>query len=388
MKVLVVDRCGMYFGSAVNVIQWAKEFILKRDVKVDMLLAENGEFVEKAVEVGINVMVEEMPSSINKYGKSNLKISSIFKSIYYLMVYFFRLIKKYRSLTSYDLIVCNNYRTFVYFFPYFIFLKICGRKMILRYQTSDTPLKFFKVVSPYVFDTVVLHGTAGYCKEMFGNRFVKKDNVLNLINPVDVNEFQEDKLKKLKVRSEYRALLGIKDDTFVYLCVASFEPRKKIYEMCKAFGESKLHDSVLVHVGDSVAHEEYIDSTKKEFDSVIYLGFRKDVAKLLLMADCFVLASEFEGMPYSIVEAMASSLPVIASNVGSNKEVLAPYGFVFENLDFKFLAKLFYEARYSEDLHRRADALRDRAVVEYSMEPYLDSLYQVFLKTIGENKKA
>jgi len=50
------------------------------------------------------------------------------------------------------------------------------------------------------------------------------------------------------------------------------------------------------------------------------MGERRDVAEQLAMADAFVLPTHSEGMPYSILEAMASGLPVVASQVGGVPE--------------------------------------------------------------------
>jgi glycosyltransferase involved in cell wall biosynthesis len=57
-------------------------------------------------------------------------------------------------------------------------------------------------------------------------------------------------------------------------------------------------------------------------DRVSFLGYREDVADLLANCDVFVLPSLTEGLPVSVLEAMAASRPVIASEVGGNKEVV------------------------------------------------------------------
>src|SRR5208282_1690726 len=53
---------------------------------------------------------------------------------------------------------------------------------------------------------------------------------------------------------------------------------------------------------------------------VEFLGLRGDVEKLLSEAQVFVLASNYEGFPISIVEAMRAGLPVVASDVGGVRE--------------------------------------------------------------------
>lgn len=57
-------------------------------------------------------------------------------------------------------------------------------------------------------------------------------------------------------------------------------------------------------------------------DRVRILGFRDDVPALLAGADGFVLASDTEGLSCSILEAMAAGLPVVATDVGGNRELV------------------------------------------------------------------
>ena len=57
-------------------------------------------------------------------------------------------------------------------------------------------------------------------------------------------------------------------------------------------------------------------------DSVVFLGARTDVAELLPNFDVFLLLSNWEGFPISIIEAMRAGLPIIASDVGGVKEAV------------------------------------------------------------------
>jgi len=111
------------------------------------------------------------------------------------------------------------------------------------------------------------------------------------------------------------------------------------------------------HVCERIPHARFLligdegDGTiKKEIEDFIaktglkenikLLGFRKDVNKLLQLIDIFVLSSTSEGLPLSVIEAMASSKPVVATNVGGLPEivVLDQTGYLVEPGNAKALA--------------------------------------------------
>ena len=50
------------------------------------------------------------------------------------------------------------------------------------------------------------------------------------------------------------------------------------------------------------------------------LGYRDDVAAVLAAADIFVLPSHFEGLPMSVIEAMLTGLPVVATDIRGPRE--------------------------------------------------------------------
>ena len=75
-------------------------------------------------------------------------------------------------------------------------------------------------------------------------------------------------------------------------------------------------------------------------DRVHFLGARDDVTAILDRADIYALVSQWEGLPRSILEAMRSGLPVVASDVGGVAEAVLPgkTGFLARPGDTKALA--------------------------------------------------
>lgn len=82
-------------------------------------------------------------------------------------------------------------------------------------------------------------------------------------------------------------------------------------------------DAELMIVGDGPLRQELEKKVaEEEISDVIFIGARRDVDKIMPSADLFVLPSVSEGFPITILEALASGLPVVATDVGGINEVV------------------------------------------------------------------
>ncbi len=112
----------------------------------------------------------------------------------------------------------------------------------------------------------------------------------------------------------------------VITCVANLRPAKAHHVLVEAFSlVAKQHpDTRLRLVGDGISRtaiEQQI--TRLQLDSKVeVMGQRLDVPDILADSDVFVLSSLWEGMPGSLLEAMAAAMPVVATAVGGVPEVV------------------------------------------------------------------
>ncbi|MCI6256659.1 MAG: glycosyltransferase family 4 protein [Clostridiales bacterium] len=127
--------------------------------------------------------------------------------------------------------------------------------------------------------------------------------------------------------STLRRELGLSDDRFVMLCASRFAEDK---------GHKYLIDSVkrlttitdvpftLVLAGDGPLLEPAKAQVKELGleDCVKFIGFRKDIKNLYKGSDLYVNSSEHEALSYLIIEAMAAGLPVIATDMGGNRDIV------------------------------------------------------------------
>jgi glycosyltransferase involved in cell wall biosynthesis len=121
-------------------------------------------------------------------------------------------------------------------------------------------------------------------------------------------------------RSEWRAREGFRDDDVLFVCVARFAPQKNHEMLLKAFAEGPASDpnAHLILVGEGVLQERLEDQAKNLglARRIHFLGLRTDIPDVLGATDVFVLSSDYEGSPLSVMEAMASGRPIVSTAVG------------------------------------------------------------------------
>ena len=129
-------------------------------------------------------------------------------------------------------------------------------------------------------------------------------------------------------RSAARRMLGVPTGGTVLMTVGSLKPLKGIDVLLRAVAPVlRTGDDVrlvLVGEGPDRAALETLSRELGVADRVVFAGLRDDVDAVLRAADVFVLSSHTEALPTVILEAAASGLPVIATQVGGVPELVEP----------------------------------------------------------------
>ena len=156
-------------------------------------------------------------------------------------------------------------------------------------------------------------------------------------------------------REVWRAKERFHGNDVLFVCVARFAPQKNHALLMKSFAQGPASDprAHLVLVGEGDLRAELEEQAKKlnVAGKVHFLGLRSDIPDVLGAMDAFVLSSDYEGNPLSVLEAMASGLPIISTAVGGvpNLFEAGKEGFLVPAGDLHGLAKsmnslLKYEA--------------------------------------------
>ena len=143
-----------------------------------------------------------------------------------------------------------------------------------------------------------------------------------LYNGIDVDAFAA-----AADRSAARRELGVGPGEFVLLQVARLDYLKDHATAVRTLARvlTQAPQARLALVGDG-PERPAVEAHVRELglgDKVRLFGTRADVARLLHGADTFLLTSTSEGIPLTVIEAMAAGLPVVATDVGGMREVVA-----------------------------------------------------------------
>jgi len=158
-------------------------------------------------------------------------------------------------------------------------------------------------------------------------RLCRTGDILAIGNGSDPAVFRP--AEDLAARAATRAMIGTPKDRVVVLMAGRLVAEKGYGELIAAMRDvdaelwavgARLSSDHAAGIGDAI-HK--IEAYPELRDRIRFLGYRDDMADLMRAADIFTLPSHREGMPRSIIEAMLTGLPVVATDVrGSREEVV------------------------------------------------------------------
>ncbi len=189
-----------------------------------------------------------------------------------------------------------------------------------------------------------------------------------------------------------RRALGISEDARVVVTVASLKPIKNLALLIEAAATVRgdcAGDVHLLIVGDGPLRGELEDQARRLGleGHVTFAGIRDDVEELLRIGDVFALSSLSEASPNSVLEAMATALPVVVTDVGCLREMVrdGENGAVVPSGDARAMAAALVGYLGAPDLAVAAGEKGRRIVLEqFSMETMCAERETTFAEVLGD----
>lgn len=147
----------------------------------------------------------------------------------------------------------------------------------------------------------------------------KRQKITVINNSVNMQKFSRNSTIPV-LRTQY----NITPDTVTFGIIARLSPEKRHQDfICAAeIVHREYPNTHFFIVGDGPTRSE-ITPLLSGKNYITMTGMRRDIPNCLRSLDCFVLCSEIESLPLSIREAMSMELPVVVTDVGGNREIVA-----------------------------------------------------------------
>lgn len=201
----------------------------------------------------------------------------------------------------------------IYFAHGFHFFKGASRKNFAIYYNIE------KYLSKYT-DCLITLNNEDY--QLASSKF-KKTHVEYVPGiGVDTEGIAEHKIDVKKKKIELGLPIGKK----IILTVAELIPRKNVDAAIRIFSNLSDRECELVICGKGSRMQELrqLAYELNVGERVHFLGYRTDILDIYKIADLFLFTSYQEGLPVAVMQAMASRLPVVASDIRGNRDLLNP----------------------------------------------------------------
>jgi len=260
--------------------------------------------------------------------------------------------------------------------------------------------KIFKIIHILDFKISVNHSdTCVVVSKQLKDHLSEKFNLNNLVwipNGIDINDYHhvknKDEKKNIIKHLNLSHFLDNNDIIISYIGYMFFKQKVKgMIDFLKGFERSttKLDENdknriKLLFIGEgefSTYLKNHIINLKME-ENVSFLGYRKEIPSFLAISDLLALTSYLEGGPNVILEAMASKVPCLGSNVGDIPLMIKDTGFIVEPGDIKQISKYLLEF-YNLSENQKSD-LRSAA---YQRVKELFSIRSIGMKFIKVYQK-
>ena len=251
-----------------------------------------------------------------------------------------------------------------------------GRLRMLAYRLSNGLVDHMTIISQAAADRFIR------------DRIVPRALLEVVPNGVDTERYQG---LPAGTRDRLRRSLQL-DREFVWLAVGRFEAAKDHPNMLRAFARvvAQRPDAVLLLVGRGrlQAEVETLAGTLALAGRVRFVGTREDVPELMTVADGYVMSSAWEGMPMVLLEAGAGGLPIVATRVGGNAEVVQEgvSGFLVPPGNDQALGAAMLRLMALPEAERRAMGTRghDHVRQHYGLGRVVDRYEAIYRAVLGK----
>lgn len=248
---------------------------------------------------------------------------------------------------------------------------------------NRTVLKWAEMVMAHWTDVIITMNKEDY---EAAKKFKLRDNGKVYYVPgvgIDTDVYKNIVVDKGKLRSS----LELQDKDIVCISMGDLIPRKNYEVAIKAIAECRNPNLHYLICGKGPELENLKSLAKEQGveDQIHFLGFRTDIKELLKAADIFLFTTRQEGMPRSMMEAMASGLPCIASKIRGNVDLLEDEkgGYLVPVDDVGIIAERIHGLASDESLRRKMSERNLVRILNFDTAKVKEIISEIYREELG-----
>lgn len=245
------------------------------------------------------------------------------------------------------------------------------------HTVHNKPIKEFK--SKYIklmkllyrMDRVVPIAISDLIENELRLLYKKLKNIELVYNPVDIDMFKTERNVTKKTETLFITVGRLSDQKNHLLLIDAFSSALKEISSIKLviIGEGEL----------KIMLQEKITKLNLE-NSIKMIGVTNNVNMYLKEADVFVLSSKYEGLPLSILEAMASGLPIISTDVGGVSDIVTDNGILVMPQNCEELSKAIKKLALDNQLRLHLSKKSQQNVKKYDVSNFARQYENLYYK--------
>jgi len=199
---------------------------------------------------------------------------------------------------------------------------------------------------------------------------------------VDTKAFRLEGVDKQAIRSA----LGLSAEDIVLIAMGDLIQRKNYAASIKAIAKAdntKLH-FLICGKGPLLDELKALARKLNVENQIHFLGFRTDIKELLQAADIFLFTTYQEGLPRSMMEAMAAGLPCVASKIRGNTDLIEDGigGFLREPEDIDGFAEAINKLAFSKGLRNSMGLSNLKTIIRFDVENVKSEMKKLYEKEL------
>lgn len=360
-------------GGAESQVLMLASGLVDKGFKVSIFaLRGGGELTQKALDLNLNII------------EGKFKSKRDLKSFLLGFLTLCKVIKKQKIAIVHSFLPLSNFLGSVAG-------KISGAKLIITSRRGLLKLNYLKKrwrlldnISNYYSNIITINSNA-IKDEIEKKDYFHSNKIVCIHNGLDIKKFNFNH----SVRDQIRQSLNLNKSDFAWIKVANFSAIKGHADLIRAFAkiDSKYSTKLFLIGKDNSSLDELKElvRTLQVQNRIKFLGFQNDVPKILCGMDGYICASHTEGFSNAILEAMASQLPVIATNVGGNPEILlnGKYGLLINPSDKDGMHNSIINLMTNKSLQEKFKVLSYEQIKEnYSKESMINNYIGLYKRVL------